>query len=91
MRVLWSPAARTDLEEVWRYVATDSVNAATLVENRIIEAVDGLTIFPETGRRLRSGLRQFVVARTRYLIIYRVKADHIEIARVWHMSRRPFP
>ncbi|TFW12239.1 type II toxin-antitoxin system RelE/ParE family toxin [Brevundimonas intermedia] len=90
MKIIWSPAARTDLEEVWRYIATDSVNAATLVENRIIDAVDGLSVFPETGRRLRGGLRQFVVAKTGYLIIYRVKAAHIEIARVWHGAREPF-
>lgn len=90
MKIIWSPAARTGLEEVWRYIASDSVNAATLVENRIIDAVDGLSVFPETGRRLRGDLRQFVVAKTGYLIIYRVKADHIEIARVWHGARGPF-
>ena len=90
MKVIWSPGARTDLEEVWRYIASDSVHAATLVENRIIDAVDGLSVFPETGRRLKGDLRQFVVAKTGYLIIYRVKADHIEIARVWHGAREPF-
>jgi toxin ParE1/3/4 len=90
LKVIWSPGARTDLEEVWRYIASDSVNAATLVENRIIDAVDGLSVFPETGRRLKGDLRQFVVAKTGYLIIYRVKADHIEIARVWHGAREPF-
>jgi toxin ParE1/3/4 len=90
LKVIWSPAARTDLEEVWRYIATDSVNAATLVENRIIDAVDGLGAFPETGRRVGNGLRQLVVARTGYLIIYRVRAEHIEIARVWHGAREPF-
>lgn len=38
---------------------------------------------------MRGDLRQFVVAKTGYLIIYRVKADHIEIARVWHGAREP--
>ena len=90
MKVIWSPGARRDLEEVWRYIANDGLNAATRVENRIIDAVEGLSAFPETGRRLSGGLRRLVVAKTGHLIIYRVKADHIAIIRLWHGAREPF-
>lgn len=50
MKILWSPAVRADLADVWRYIAADSVEMATVVENRLIDAVEGLSAFPEKGR-----------------------------------------
>ena len=36
-----------------------------------------------------AGTRELIVAQTQYVIPYRVKADVVEILRVFHASRRP--
>ncbi|WP_395943080.1 type II toxin-antitoxin system RelE/ParE family toxin [Brevundimonas sp.] len=90
MKILWSPAARADLADIWRYVAADSIGMATVVENRLIDAVEGLSVFPEKGRPCRGGCRELVVAKTSHMIVYRVKPDRIEILRLWHGARGEF-
>jgi plasmid stabilization system protein ParE len=35
------------------------------------------------------GTRELLVPKTRYLIPYRIRADQVEILRVFHTSRKP--
>lgn len=82
--VVWSPAARTDLEEIWSYhVAVAGHNTAENVIREIGEAVRLLEGHPFGGRardEVRPGLRS--VAVSPFVIFYRVKDSSPEIARV---------
>ena len=90
MRIVWSPQAENDLENVWRYIVQDSPRSADLVENRIIDAVSGLIDHPLQGRQtIGRETRELVVRKTSYLIVYRVWDTRVEIVRVWHTSRDP--
>ncbi len=54
-----------------------------------MRAVDLLTKNPAMGRPGRvSGTRELVVADTSYLVPYRVRANAVEILRVFHASRK---
>ena len=89
MRIRWLRTALRNLEEEAAYVAADDPAAARLVVKRVLEAIDQLGEQPSLGRPGRvPGTRELVVARTRYLVPYRVKRDTIEILRVFHTSRR---
>lgn len=91
MNILWSPQARADLVDVWSHIASDSPTAADAVENRLIDAIEGLADFPLQDRAGRSSdVRELVAARTPYIVIYRVRAGHLEIVRLWHGAREPF-
>jgi plasmid stabilization system protein ParE len=89
MRVRWLRTALRNLDEEASYIAADDPAAARLVVARVLEAVAQLADQPALGRPGRvPSTRELVVARTRYLVPYRVKRDAVEILRVFHTSRR---
>ncbi|HEX4504125.1 MAG TPA: type II toxin-antitoxin system RelE/ParE family toxin [Alphaproteobacteria bacterium] len=89
MRISWSDPSLGDLRSLRAYIAKDNETAANRQVERILVAVSGLTDFPESGRPgRRSGTRELVVGRTRYLVAYRLNGDRIEILRVLHSRQR---
>lgn len=78
-----SHPARTDLIEIWTYVAEGSPEAADRLIDRIRRRCDVLARMPQMGRlrpELAEGIRSFPVGR--YLILYRQSRGGIEVARV---------
>ncbi len=56
---------------------------------KIRDAVNQLAQYPFMGRYGRvEGTREFVIANTPYLVIYRVKEETVQIIRVLHASRK---
>ncbi len=89
MRVRWLRTALRNLDEEASYIAADDPTAARQVVARVLEAVAQLADQPALGRPGRvPSTRELVVARTRYIVPYRVKRDAVEILRVFHTSRR---
>ena len=69
-------------------VATDDFEAADRLTGRIAEATERLTDFPESGTprpELGPGIRSLVVGR--YLVLYRVGADSVDVVRIVHGAR----
>jgi len=89
MRVRWLRTALRNLDEEAKYIATDDPEAARTVVQRVLDAVGSLAEQPSLGRAGRvPGTRELVVRGTRYIVLYRVKGDVIEVLRVFHTSRR---
>ena len=88
-RVVWTRGAVEDVEAVKAYVARDSVRYATLLAERIVSAVDRLELFPESGRVVPEvgdeSLRE--VIHGAYRIVYRIKAESVEVVTVHHAAR----
>jgi toxin ParE1/3/4 len=56
---------------------------------RVLDAVAQLIEQPGLGRPGRvPGTRELIVAKTRYIVPYRVRGQSVEILRVFHTSRR---
>jgi antitoxin ParD1/3/4/toxin ParE1/3/4 len=45
------PEAYDDLDELWEFIAEDSIEAADRVRNRIYDAIQSLVSFPRQGHR----------------------------------------
>jgi len=72
------PLAEQDLEAAYDYIQQDSENAAKQLVARIFSAVGILTRHPLAGREGRvQGTRELAVARTPYVIAYRIRQDEI--------------
>lgn len=83
-----SDAARSDLDEIWFYIASDNPDAADKLIRSVVSRFSMLATAPEIGR-LREGLaprlRSFAVGN--YVIFYRAIDNGVEIARVLHGAR----
>lgn len=93
-RIEYSPKAVMDLDEIWSYIENElcSPGAAQNTVNGIMDAIDGLAMFPESGARLtfddglHSGYR-FIAFRN-YLAFYRLGPDSaVYIDRVIYAGR----
>lgn len=89
MKIEWADSARRDFEDAIAHIEQQSRSGARRVGERILAAVDLLEQFPEAAPRSRHrGLRQLVVARTPYIVIYRIERDRVEIRAVVHAAQR---
>lgn len=89
MQVRWLRTALKNLDSEASYISTDDPKAAQLVVDRILNAVNALAEQPALGRPGRvAGTRELIVAKTRYIVPYRVRGEIVEILRVFHTSRR---
>ena len=85
MRIDWTVAAESDLDEIVRYIAEDSVANAIAFDERVQERVELLAQFPDSGKLGRvSGTRELISPRDRYRVIYEVQANTVSILRIIH-------
>ena len=87
--VVWTRAAVSDLEAIRRFIGERNTRAAGNVAARIRAATRLLAEHPAVGRPGRvAGTREVLVARTPYILPYRVVGDALEVLRVLHSARR---
>ncbi len=89
VRIIWSPDAAADLEAICEYIAKGSEYYARVFAQGVINAVERLMIFPESGRVVpeynQKSIREIIFQN--YRIVYRLKSDAIEIVTIMHGSR----
>lgn len=88
-RVVFGVQARRDLDEIWTYIAQDSIDAAEKVVDRVERAVRQLALMPGMGheRPELRGRRYRVWPVSSYLIIYRYGPKTVTVVRVVHGAR----
>ncbi len=85
------PEARSDLDEIWEYIAADSIEAAARVIDGILQRFNSLVPFPDQGRRrpdLTNRPLRFVRVRD-YLVAYAPDQKPLWIIAVMHWHRSP--
>ncbi len=91
MDVRWTRRARRRLDQHTDYIAQHNVKAAYDLLQRIRHDVDGLADNPLMGREGRYlGTRELVIPPGRYIVVYRVRGQIVQISSV-HDGRRPWP
>ena len=89
MRIIWTDPAINDLGAARYYIALDNARAADKQIDHVVTTVMRLSQFPNTGRAgRRPGTRELVIAKTPFIVAYRVRGDTIEIVRVLHGRQR---
>lgn len=91
MQIKWLSKALQNLDDEAEYIAKEDPDAARLVVQRIVNAINLLPENPALGHSGRiHGTRELIVPDTRYIVPYRVRPRlvRIEILRIFHSSRR---
>lgn len=89
MQVVWSPVAAQDIERIVEFIDQDNPVAARAVAKRLYEAAATLNAFPYRNRKSRvSGNYDLIFTDLPYIIVYRIRADLVEIVRVYHSAQQ---
>jgi toxin ParE1/3/4 len=85
MRVRWTPDAARDLELISKHIAETNPAAALRIVRAIYRSIEMLGAFPRRGRTGReAGTRELVLAPLRYVVVYRIKEEQVQILRIYH-------
>ncbi|HEX3882440.1 MAG TPA: type II toxin-antitoxin system RelE/ParE family toxin [Stellaceae bacterium] len=88
MDIRWSPEAADDLERIVDRIERENPAAAQRVAQLIYERCDSLSDLPNRGRLGRiDGTRELIFAPLPYIVVYRVRAEIVEIARIYHAAQ----
>ena len=88
-RIVWTAAARRDVNAIWDFIASENPAAAEIVDSRILSTVAGLTEHPRRGRPGRvAGTRELVIPGLPYIVVYATSETQVAIVRVIHAARR---
>lgn len=90
MKIVWSPEASTDLNEIFDHILAEYPSAAAELADRIEAAVTGLVEFPAKGRPgTVIGTRELVISRSPYIVAYEAddRIGRIHILAVRHGAR----
>lgn len=90
-RFVLHPEAYTDIDELWEYIASDSLDAADRVIQEIYRTIDSLVTFPGQGHRrpdLTTRPLRFRTVRD-YLIAYAPEEKPLVVIAVVHGRRNP--
>jgi toxin ParE1/3/4 len=86
MKILWSPLAIERVSEIAVYIARDNPDAAENWVNTIFGKVEGLNIFPESGRIVpetdNKNIRELIHGN--YRIVYRLEESRLSVLTVRH-------
>ena len=89
IEVVWSPQAIADVESIRDYISRDSPHFGSLVAQRIVDAVERLRDFPQSGRIVpefgEPTLREILWRD--YRIVYRSSRKAVEVVTVFHGAR----
>ena len=89
MIVRFTRRALSNLSDLHEWIRQDRPGTADLVRSSILNTITHLKQHPDIGRPGRvTGTRELVVPRLPYVIVYRTRANQIDILTILHTARR---
>jgi toxin ParE1/3/4 len=89
MNIRWSPEPAVDFAGIVEYIRTQNPSAADRIARTTYDSVNSFESFPQRGRPGRvEGTRELVLAPLPFIVVYRIKQNIVEAARVLHGSQR---
>jgi toxin ParE1/3/4 len=85
MRIRWTVPAASDLTNINNYLQKHYPQFAEPTIRALYEHVRSLKTMPNRGRPgHRGGTRELVLSPLPYIVVYRVKAETVEVLHVYH-------
>jgi len=88
-RYILTPSAKRDVNDIWDYIANDSIDAA----DRVLDALESAMVKLAKTSGVRHWREELADKRHRffliysYLIVYRHEAKPLQVVRVLHAAR----
>ena len=90
VKVIWTQHAINDLKIIHEFISLDSKQYADKVINKVIDRVDQLEAFPQSGRVVpefdKDEIRELIEGS--YRIVYKIAKDYVGVVRIHHSARQ---
>lgn len=87
MKILWTPQAVRDREQIFTYIEAENPRAAIHTDTLFGDAVGRLVDFPELGKPgLIAGTRE-LIPHKHYRIVYATAPDAVWVLAIVHTAR----
>ncbi len=88
MKVIWTPQAEQDRDEIWLHIAAENPTAAVRLDELFSDAATRLADHPKLGRPGKiSGTRE-LIPHENYRLVYEIAAEVLWILTVVHTARQ---
>jgi hypothetical protein len=88
--VSYTPEAREELFEAAQYYDSESSGLGSSFLAAIDQALEQITLYPESAPVVRGRVRRKTVQRFPYSLLYSLRGQTIRILAVMNQKRRPF-
>lgn len=88
MRVLWTPEAQQDRDDVWNYLFASNPQAAARMDRLFSRAASRLADFPLLGRGGQLPGTRELIPHESYRLVYEVKEETVWILALVHTARQ---
>ncbi len=89
MRILFSEYATQELSDAVSYYNQQYPGLGTQFKEEVRKTTLRIAEYPDAGSIVRGDVRQFLLSRFPYKLLYSKEPDHIFIIAVSHQHRRP--
>lgn len=88
MKVIWTPEAQQDREDIWNFIVSDNPQAAIRMDKLFSNTVARLTEHPALGQPGKiSGTRE-LIPHDSYRIVYEIRQETVWILALVHTARQ---
>ena len=85
----YTKLAIQDIRQAYAYIAEDSPQSAKAVIERVKQGINTVCVHPHLGRPGRvEGTREFIIARTPFIIVYCRHKSFLWVLNVLHTSKK---
>ena len=88
MKLVWTPEAIADRDDIYDYIETDNPAAALALDELFSEKSEWLADHSRLGRAGRVDGTRELVAHENYILVYDLVGDLVRILRVLHAARQ---
>ncbi|MDI1260575.1 type II toxin-antitoxin system RelE/ParE family toxin [Aquabacterium sp.] len=88
MKVIWTPEAEQDREDIWLYIAADNPRAAIQIDALFSDATARLVDHPQIGRPGKIPGTRELIPHENYRLVYELDGEVVWVLALIHTSRR---
>lgn len=88
MKVIWTPEAEQDRDNVWSYISADNPKAAAQMDVLFSDSVARLVDFPKMGKSGTIAGTRELIPHESYRIVYEIEGETVWILTLVHTARQ---
>lgn len=88
MKVVWTPEAQQDREDIWDYIVENNPRAAAQMDELFSNTVVKLAGYPQLGKPGKIPGTRELIPHENYRLVYEIEHETVWILALIHTARR---